>query len=109
MQEWDYATDGLKAIGFAVNAGLIWFIVQWVKARAPQLREKAPQYIPLLAIALGPALELLGNGLSGLLLVPIDLGPIAEAFGEIASGFSPLAGAMTVAVDQFGRQRKRGG
>ena len=105
--EWDFASDGLAAVGMMINTGLVWFLVQFIKAKAPQLRESYPQLIPLLGLAVGPTLELLGGALSAYLQHPIDLGPITAAFKEIASGFTPLAGALAVTVDQVGRQWKK--
>jgi len=103
----DLVTSGLMAIGMALQAGGVWFLVQLVKAKAPALRQSAPQWIPVLALVLAPALDFLASALSGVLLHPIDLTPVVQAFNSVLDGFNPLTGALVAASDQFFRQRAK--
>ena len=87
----------MTALGLALNAGGVWFLVFLVNKYRPMLRKKAPHWIPLIAIVAGPLL----NALAALVLqyagVEIDFSMLIAA----------LAGTGAVTLDQMGRQFKK--
>jgi len=103
----DLVTSGLMAFGMALQAGGVWFLVQLVKTKAPALKKSAPQWIPVIALVLGPAMDALASWLSGVLLHPIDFTSVVQAFNTVLDGFNPVTGGLVAITDQFFRQRAK--
>ena len=106
----DLRTSALQALGFAINAAGVWFLVRLVVAYMPYLRERVPHVIPLIALMAGPLLNFAGAALSSMLLVTIDFAPLIDALGgtpEFSMHAGLIGGAGAVVGDQFRTQRKR--
>ncbi len=93
----DLGASGLTALAMAINTGGVFFLVNLITSFAPTLRRRAPQWIPIIAMASGPLLNVAGAALSEALGHPIDFSPIIGAFG----------GSAAVVVHQFRTQRRR--
>lgn len=81
----------------AINTGGVFFLVNRITSFAPTLRQKRPQWIPIIAIAAGPLINIAGASLSELVGHPIDFSPIVGAFG----------GSAAVVVHQVRTQARR--
>ena len=88
---------GLTALAMTINTGGVFFLVNLITSMAPALRRRAPQWIPIIAMASGPLLNAAGAVLSDAFGYPIDFSPVIGAFG----------GTAAVAAHQFGTQRRR--
>lgn len=94
----EVAEAALQALGLALNAGGVWFLVFLVNKYRPLLREKAPHWIPIIAMLAGPLLNAFAAVLLQYAGMEIDFSPLIAA----------LAGTSAIAFDQVGRQyRKR--
>ncbi len=93
----DVGAAGFTALAMAVNTAGVFYLVNLITAFTPTLRRRAPQWIPILAMASGPVLNVAGAALSEALGHPIDFSPIIGAFG----------GSAAVVVHQFRTQRRR--
>lgn len=93
--------DWNQIIAAAINSVLVLVVVQLLKVHGiPYLNQNVPWAIPLISIAIGPALTAAMNFLSAQFGYPIDLSPIIGVF----------AGGTAVALHQVGKQaefRKR--
>ncbi len=93
----DLAEVGLIALAMALNTGGVFFLVNAVNKWKPKLREKAPQWIPMIAMMSGPILNGAGALLGDVFNYPFDFSPLIGAFG----------GTAAVAFDQVRKQRRR--
>lgn len=81
-----------------INSVLVLMAVQFLKVKGlPWLNLNAPWVLPLIAILIGPLMQMLTNYLVGMLGYPIDLSPIVGLF----------TGGMAVALHQIGKQTKK--
>jgi len=82
----------------AINAVLVLMAVQFLKTTGiPWLNKNLPWTLPLIALVIGPLMQMLTNYLMGLLGYPIDLSAIVGLF----------TGGTAVAVHQIYRQATR--
>ena len=93
----DLGAVGLIALAMALNTGGVFFLVNAVNKWKPKLRERAPQWIPMIAMLSGPLLNGAGALLGDVFNYPFDFSPLIGAFG----------GTAAVAFDQVRKQRRR--
>ena len=93
----DLGVAGLIALAMALNTGGVFFLVNAVNKWKPKLRERAPQWIPLIAMVSGPLLNGAAALLTDALGYPIDFSLLIGAFG----------GTAAVTFDQVRKQRRR--
>ena len=93
----DLGAAGLIALAMALNTGGVFFLVNAVNKWKPRLRERAPQWIPIIAMLSGPLLNAAGVFLSNALGYPIDFSLLIGSFG----------GTAAVTFDQVRKQRRR--
>ncbi len=89
--DWKILVAGL------INSVIVVGLVQAIKLYWPSIRERIPALLPIFAAALGPAVAVAQNTISGWLGVPIDLSPLVGAF----------TGAAAVAIHQVGVQARQ--
>ena len=93
----DLGASGLIALAMALNTGGVFFLVNLINKWKPKLRERAPQWIPILAMISGPILNAAAALLTEALGYPIDFSLLIGAFG----------GTAAVTFDQVRKQRRR--
>lgn len=93
----DLGAAGLIALAMALNTGGVFFLVNAVNKWKPKLRERAPQWIPILALMSGPLVNAAGAALSNAFNYPVDFSPLIGALG----------GTAAVTFDQVRKQRRR--
>ncbi len=87
----------LHALGLALNTGGVYMLVFLILKWRPKLKETAPQYIPMIAIIAGPALNAAAVFVSQAAGIDIDFSPVIAA----------LAGPSAVTIDQLYRQKRK--
>lgn len=93
----DVTSAALTALAMALNAGGVFFLVFWVNRAWPAIRKRNPQWVPVIALTAGPALNALAVFLSEIFGHPIDFSPVAAAF----------AGPGAISAHQLWKQRRK--
>lgn len=92
----------LQAIGFAFQAGVVWFAVFLIRKWQPIIKERYPVALMALAAALPAGAAAAETALSGFFGTPITLQAIVEAVGSGAE-----LGVGAILLDQLGKQFRK--